>query len=181
MAKMPGGSMLMHHYNQLSSSISGIGYFRNTVRTIFYFTSWIVILLFLSFCSAAPLPPVNITRDGIAIKGYDPVAYFTDAKPVKGDPGYTYTWNGAKWLFANQEHLDLFGKDPEKYAPRYGGYCAYAVSQGTTADIDPDAWNIVDGKLYLNLDKKVQGLWQQDIKGYIEKADHNWPAVLKRR
>ena len=140
-----------------------------------------MIILFLSYCSAEPLPPVNKTRDGIAIKGYDPVAYFTDGKPVKGDSRFTYTWNGAKWLFASQEHMDLFGKDPEKYAPRYGGYCAYAVSQGTTADIDPDAWDIIDGKLYLNLDKKVQRIWRQDIKGYIEKADQNWPSVLNKK
>jgi len=171
----------MHLYKQLSSLRNSSGYFRNTTRTIFFIASWVVIILLFSFCTAAPLPPVNMTRDGIAIKGYDPVAYFTDSKPVKGDSHYAYTWNGAKWLFANQEHMDLFGKDPEKYAPRYGGYCAYAVSQGSTADIDPDAWDIIDGKLYLNLDKKVQGIWRQDIKGYIEKADQNWPAVLNKK
>jgi len=171
----------MYQVNKLSSSINSSGCFRIAASKIFCFTAWIVIILFLSFCSAAPLPPVNVTRDGIAIKGYDPVAYFTDGKPVKGDSHYSYTWKGAKWLFASPEHMDLFGKDPEKYAPRYGGYCAYAVSQGSTADIDPDSWDIVEGKLYLNLDKKVQGIWRQDIKGYIEKANQNWPAVLNRK
>lgn len=140
-----------------------------------------VITLSVSSCTSSPLPPVNVTRDGIAIKGYDPVAYFTDGIPVKGESRFEYVWNGAKWRFAGEEHLALFKSDPEKYAPRYGGYCAYAVSQGTTADIDPGSWAIVEGKLYLNLNKDVQGLWEKDIPGYIQKADKNWPAVLNKK
>lgn len=139
--------------------------------------------LLASSCTvpAAPPTPVNVGRDGIAIKGYDPVAYFTKGRPLKGEQRFEYEWNGGKWRFASQEHLDLFKNDPEKYAPRYGGYCAYAVSQGTTADIDPGSWRIVDGKLYLNLNPEVQVLWEQDIPGYIKKADRNWPAVLNRK
>jgi len=140
--------------------------------------SFIFVLLFIS-CSHAK-PPVNSGPDGIAIKGYDPVAYFTIGRPVKGTALYSYEWNGAKWLFLSREHLDLFTADPEMYAPKYGGYCAYAVSQGATADIDPDSWSIVDGRLYLNLNRDVQSLWSGDIKGYIEKADRNWPAVLRK-
>ncbi|MEW6600902.1 MAG: YHS domain-containing (seleno)protein [Nitrospirota bacterium] len=138
----------------------------------------LAVLLLSVSCSEAKAP-VN-AEGGIAIKGYDPVAYFTMGRPVKGVEGFSHEWKGAKWLFSNREHLDLFQADPEKYSPKYGGYCAYAVSQGTTADIDPDSWSIVDGKLYLNLNKDVQKLWSSDMKGYIEKADRNWPSVLSR-
>jgi YHS domain-containing protein len=129
---------------------------------------------------ASAFEPVNKTSDGVAIKGYDPVAYFTDGKPVKGSKSFEYIWMGAKWHFSGSGHRDLFMKDPEKYAPKYGGYCAYAVSQGSTADIDPEAWNIVDGRLYLNLNKKIREKWSKDIPGYIKKADQNWPNILKR-
>jgi YHS domain-containing protein len=124
--------------------------------------------------------PVNTTLLGhTAIHGYDPVAYFTDGKPVKGMPEFAFDWMGAKWLFATAAHRDAFKVGPEKYAPKYGGYCAYAVSQGHVADIDPSAWSIVDGKLYLNYDADVQKKWKADIPGYIMKADKNWPDVVK--
>ncbi|HSC72054.1 MAG TPA: YHS domain-containing (seleno)protein [Candidatus Methylomirabilis sp.] len=123
---------------------------------------------------------INTTLIGKkAIKGYDPVAYFTDGKPVEGKQEFTHEWKGAKWLFATVEHRDQFKAGPEKYAPQYGGYCAYAVAKGKTADIDPKAWKIVNGKLYLNYDQDIQKKWMQDIPGYIEKADKNWPGVLK--
>ncbi len=114
---------------------------------------------------------------GVAIDGYDPVAYFADGKPVEGSSDFEYQWMGATWRFASAADRDQFAADPEKYAPQYGGYCAYAVSQGATADIDPDAWHIEDGKLYLNLSKKVQSIWLKDIPGYIGKADANWPKI----
>ena len=123
---------------------------------------------------------INTTLIGKkAIKGYDPVAYFTDGKPVEGKKEFTYEWKGAKWFFASAEHRDQFKADPDKYAPRYGGYCAYAVAMGKTADIDPKAWKIVDGRLYLNYDQDIQKKWQADIPGFIEKANRNWPGVLK--
>ncbi len=87
---------------------------------------------------------------------------------------------GAKWHFASAENRDLFIRNPEEYAPKYGGYCAFAVSVGTTADIDPEEWNIVAGKLYLNLSKKIRDKWSKDIPGNIKKADENWPNMLKR-
>jgi YHS domain-containing protein len=124
--------------------------------------------------------PVNTTLFGNkAIHGYDPVAYFADGKPVAGREDLEFEWMGAKWRFATAEHREAFKKTPEKYAPQYGGYCAYAVSQGRLVDIDPNAWSIVDGKLYLNYDLNIQKKWQLDVRGYVMKADKNWPGVLK--
>jgi YHS domain-containing protein len=139
-----------------------------------------LLVLFLAGACQKEKSEINMTSGGIAIKGYDPVAYFTEHEPVRGSEQYGYQWKGATWLFVNQAHLDLFKDDPEKYSPKYGGYCAYAVSQDTLADIDPQSWDIVDGKLYLNLNKQVQGLWRKDMPGYIEKADKYWPNVLKK-
>ncbi len=115
---------------------------------------------------------------GKAIKGYDPVAYFTDSKPVEGKSAITHEWMGAKWRFASAANKDAFVKNPEKYAPRYGGYCAWAVSQGYTASIDPDAWKIVDGKLYLNYSKGVQKQWEAGgVEKLIAAANANWPKI----
>lgn len=135
------------------------------------------VVMAFSCVKSSAVEPVNVTKDGVAIKGYDPVAYFLEGRPVPGSQEFEYTWMGAKWRFASAEHRDLFQADPDKYAPMYGGYCAYAVSQGKTADIDPAAWSIIDGKLYLNLNKEVQELWSRDPRGYIEKADKNWPGI----
>ena len=143
---------------------------------------WTTILLSITACqprTARTAGPVNRTPEGIAIKGYDPVAYFLDGRPVQGSDEFTYAWNDAVWKFSSSKHRDLFAGDPEKYAPRYGGYCAFAVSIGRTADIDPASWSIVDGKLYLNLDAKTKKLWEQDIPGNIRKGDANWPRLLK--
>lgn len=123
--------------------------------------------------------PVNTTFTGVAIKGYDPVAYFTAAKPVKGSADYAHEWNGAEWRFASAGNRDLFKAEPEKYAPQFGGYCAWAVSRGYTAGIDPDAWKIVEGRLYLNYSAKVQAQWAEDVSGNIAKARANWPKILK--
>ncbi len=117
-------------------------------------------------------------EDGVAIRGADPVAYFTQGDAVIGSPEFEYEWNGATWRFASAEHRDLFASNPEDYAPQYGGFCAWAVSQGYTAEVDPEAWRIVDGKLYLNYSQKIQERWSRDIPGHIAKADENWPGVL---
>ncbi|MEQ8604525.1 MAG: YHS domain-containing (seleno)protein [Marivibrio sp.] len=114
---------------------------------------------------------------GVAIDGYDPVAYFTQGAPVEGSSAHAFDWNGAEWRFASADHLEMFKADPEKYAPAYGGYCAWAVSQGYTASIDPEAWKIVDGSLYLNYNREIQKRWETDISGFIEAANANWPKI----
>lgn len=114
-----------------------------------------------------------------AVGGYDTVAYHTEGRPVEGSKDHTTQWRGATWRFASEESRAKFEADPERYAPAYGGYCAYAVAQGTTAPGDPEVWKIVDGRLYLNVNEDVARRWKKDIPGYIEKADANWPGVLE--
>jgi YHS domain-containing protein len=123
----------------------------------------------------------NIDRKGVAIKGYDSVAYFTDKMPVKGDARFEYEWSGAKWRFASSKTLEMFRGDPEKYAPRYGGYCAYGTANNYLVKIDPEAWTVYEGRLYLNYSLKVREQWKEDIPGYIEKADANWPNLKDER
>lgn len=129
--------------------------------------------------AAADKDPVFTTRGNLAIRGYDPVAYFTEGKAVKGDKDFTLGWQGADWRFESAENRDIFSEDPEKYAPQYGGYCAWAVSRNYTAPTDPDAFTLVDGKLYLNYNKRVMRQWLEDRDANIESADKNWPTVLK--
>ena len=117
---------------------------------------------------------------GLAIKGYDPVAYHIKGQPQLVSSKYEVIWKDAKWRFASAEHRKLFESDPEKYAPRYGGYCAWAVSQGYTASVDPEnAWSIYQNQLYLNYSVAVKERWEKDIPGHVEKADANWPGVLE--
>jgi YHS domain-containing protein len=130
--------------------------------------------------SAAQDPIYTGTFSNLAVGGYDPVAYFTDGRPVEGDARYRYDWQGATWRFAKPENLERFKAEPARYAPQYGGYCAWAVSQGYTASADPQAWRIVDGKLYLNYSLDVQRRWQDDIPGNIAKGEANWPGVLDK-
>jgi YHS domain-containing protein len=122
----------------------------------------------------------DIDANGVAVKGYDVVAYFEQQQPVKGTPTLSITWSGAIWYFSSEAHRKLFLASPQKYAPQYGGYCAWAVSRGYTASIDPNAWKIVDQKLYLNFSLSVQKQWEQDIPGNIALADKNWPALRRK-
>jgi YHS domain-containing protein len=139
------------------------------------------VLFALVFAGAALAQKAPVYSDSSgAIRGYDPVAYFTQSRPVKGSPQFSHRWNGATWRFASAENRDRFAAAPEKYAPQYGGYCAYGVAGGYAVKIEPDAWSVVDGKLYLNYDRSVQKSWQADVPGYIRKADANWPAVLAK-
>lgn len=123
-------------------------------------------------------PYVVYEENGVAIKGADPVAYFTDAEYVAGSTEFTHTWEGVTWQFASAENRDRFVSNPEQYAPQYGGFCAWAVSQDYIAPIDPEAWTVVDDKLYLNFNDNIQERWREDVPGNIAKADENWPDVL---
>ncbi|RZW09073.1 MAG: YHS domain protein [Rhodobacteraceae bacterium] len=125
----------------------------------------------------AASPPV-FASDGVAINGYDPVAYFTEGQPVPGDAGITIDWEGAALRFASAENKAMFEAEPGKFAPQFGGYCAYAVSKGATAPTDPEAWTVHNGLLYLNFSTDVRSIWRQDIDGNIAKANENWPGVL---
>jgi YHS domain-containing protein len=115
-----------------------------------------------------------------AVGGYDPVAYFTEGRPVEGRRDITLVWKGATWRFATKENREAFKAKPEAYAPQYGGHCAWAVSEGYTAKGDPQYWKIVGGKLYLNYNAKVQGDWERDVSGRIVRGDGNWPSVLRK-
>lgn len=114
-----------------------------------------------------------------AVSGYDTVAYFSENKPVKGKKKYTYKYMDANWYFKNQENLDMFKANPTKYAPQYGGYCAWSVSEGNNASGDPKQWTIVNDKLYLNYDQEIKERWLENRDAFIIDADKNWPAVLK--
>jgi len=131
------------------------------------------------FAGSGPVNPVNANGDGVAIKGYDPVAYFTQSQPVKGDARFAQSWMGATWWFSSAENQDAFAKSPEQYAPQFGGYCSWAVSRNYTATIDPAAWRIIDGKLYLNYSKDVQKMWEKYVSKRIEDANKNWPSLHK--
>ena len=143
-------------------------------KLIFFF---FVILILPA--TAQALDPVFKDRRGLAIRGYDPVAYFQRGKPVKGKKQITHEWMGAIWRFENIKNQRAFIKNPRSYAPQYGGYCAWAVAQGYTASIDPKAWNIHRGKLYLNFSRSIQRTWEGDKEGHIQNADQNWPRLLQ--
>jgi YHS domain-containing protein len=109
-----------------------------------------------------------------AIKGYDTVAYFTEGKAIKGTGDLTFPWHGMKWFFQSRENRDLFASSPEKYAPQYDGWCAWAMTKARKAVTDPEIWKIVDGKLYLNCSPAAYEKWSSDIPGNIKKADEFW-------
>ena len=140
-------------------------------------------LLLLALAAAClPLPtlaagPANLDARGVAIHGHDPVAYFTEGRAVMGRAEHRATVGAATYWFASAANQQAFVADPAKYEPQYGGYCAYGVAQGAKPDIDPAAFRIVDGKLYLNLSPAVQKRWQADIPGFIDRANQNWPAL----
>ncbi|MEN9202277.1 MAG: YHS domain-containing (seleno)protein [Thermostichus sp. DG_1_6_bins_120] len=115
--------------------------------------------------------------DGLAIRGYDPVAYFIDAQPVQGSAAHEWGWGGVTWRFANADNLERFRNNPERFAPQYGGFCAWAVAHNYLYPVDPFAWRIVESKLYLNANRRVQRNWERDIPELIKKADLNWPKL----
>jgi len=145
-------------------------------------------LLLASAATAFAAEPINTLEksglfgydpSGVAIRGHDTVAYFTDGEPRDGSDEFTTQWQGATWRFASREHLDLFEAEPEKYAPQYGGYCAYGIAaQDALVKIEPDLWTIVDGKLYLNYNDDIQEKWEKDIPGFIVTADEKFEKLL---
>ncbi len=156
----------------MSFKIENIGRFTLAVAVV------VSLVLFVRPAAAA-VDPVNKNIFGTALKGYDPVAYFKEGRAVKGKDEFRSDWMGAKWYFASAANRDDFAKNPEKFAPQFGGYCAWAVGHGYTANIDPQAWKIVDGKLYLNYNKDVQKMWEQDVPGWIKRGNENWPRLKK--
>lgn len=122
----------------------------------------------------------NVDSSGLALQGYDPVAYFTEQKPVPGKAEFVARHDGATYRFASAANRDAFIAAPAKYAPQYGGWCAYGVAGGYKAPVDPEAWTVADGKLYLNYNRVVRWRWASDIPGYVRKADAQWPAIQKK-
>src|SRR5262245_28675260 len=119
----------------------------------------------------------DYTRNTPGLAGYDPVAYFTDGKPMRGSGNHVTVQDGVTYAFASEEHKKMFEANPQKYLPAYGGYCAYGVAAGKKFVVDPEAWKIVDGRLYLIMDKDIQKTWEKDIPGHIKKAEANWSKI----
>ena len=119
----------------------------------------------------------HFVADGYGVSGYDPVAYHTDGQPTVGNSVYTVSHEGVTYRFASADNKNAFQANPDKYAPEYGGFCAFGTAMGRKFPGDPNAWRIVDGKLYLNLNKDVQAQWVKDVPGFIRGADHNWPII----
>lgn len=128
---------------------------------------------------AAAQHRVNDNGTGAAIGGYDVVAYFTDQRAVVGSSDHSFTHEGVVYRFATEEHLELFRAHPARYLPQYGGFCAYAASQGRLVRVDPEAWRIVAGRLYLNYSREIQVQWEADRARYIREADERWPALSR--
>lgn len=145
----------------------------------------LVAILALPGVAAAPAmadKPVNTlgSADGVAIRGYDPVAYFRQGGPRQGLPEHAARHDGATWYFASAANRALFLADPERYKPAYGGFCAYGTSRGYLVKIEPEAWSIVEGRLYLNYDLDVRATWSKDTKTYLARSERNWKHLTAR-
>lgn len=140
---------------------------------------WVILLFIfgLSTPTLADIAKVNVDGSGVAIKGYDPVAYFEMSKPVKGSSDFKAVHDGATYYFASKRHLDLFQAGPKKYLPEYGGYCSFGMRYGQTSEVDPAAWSIVDGKLYLQYSQGTQAVWRKKPKEYITIANQLWKKL----
>jgi YHS domain-containing protein len=143
-----------------------------------HYFRWIGCVLGLMWGVAMAEPAVFLDNSGYALSGHDPVAYFTDKKPAKGNEKFTENYQGAKYAFASEKNRDTFKADPAKYVPQYGGYCAYAAALGKKADGDPSQWAVVDGKLYINYNAAISQRWQAKQAEFIQQADAKW-AQLK--
>ena len=145
------------------------------IHKLFFF---FVGTMLLMNSAMAGSPVVNPEGDA-AVQGYDVMAYWNKGEPEKGNPEISFEYDGASWHFVSVENRDKFAAEPEKYAPQYGGYCAYAAAKGSVVSIDVNAWSIHDDKLYLNYNRAVSAIWSLDKAGYIVKADANWPKILE--
>lgn len=124
---------------------------------------------------------ISTSAGNIAIKGYDTVAYFADKGAVKGDPKFEFVWNGAKWFFANSENLEKFKANPEQFAPQFGGHCSFSISKGNMAEGDPEAWKMVDGKLYLNNNQEAKKMWEAEQEKRIQDGEKNWEELKSKK
>lgn len=149
-----------------------------TIRKLVRFT--LLVFLGLGLSGDLHAQAQNLDKSGLAVQGYDPVAFFTEKKPVKGDPTITSKINGATYQFANAANKAAFDKQPAKYEPQFGGYCAYGVSKGSLVKIEVDAFQIVDGRLLLQYDKGVRDQFNQDAAGNLKTADAKWPTLSKK-
>jgi YHS domain-containing protein len=140
----------------------------------------ILTLLLLSVTAQAQKRLVNTDKQGLALKGHDPVAFFTQGRPVAGDYRYESSYNGTRYRFASAENKKLFDTDPARYVPQFGGFCAYGVSRGYAVDVELDAFQIVDGRLLMQYDKSVRDRFNQDTEGNLKRADANWPKVVEK-
>jgi YHS domain-containing protein len=140
----------------------------------------IITALALSGAAHAEKTLINKDKTGLALQGYDPVAYFTDGKPVKGDAKFTASYRGATYRFASDEHKKMFEADPAKYEPQFGGYCGYAASINKISPISPHFWQVLDGRLVLQHNNKALTLWNKDVPGNLKKADENWPGLVEK-
>lgn len=141
---------------------------------------WMSLAPVLTLAQGVPAAAVNVDAQGVALHGHDAVAYFTEGRAVPGVAAFEHIWSGARWRFATAANRDRFAKAPAQFAPQFGGYCAWAVSNNYTADIDPAAFSVVDGRLYLNYSTWVQARWRLDRDANIAKGQHNWPALLAK-
>ncbi|MBI2800452.1 MAG: YHS domain protein [Gammaproteobacteria bacterium] len=146
----------------------------------------LIVVMFIAGCAATPgkvtqtkpVTPIDAPV-ALALDGYDPVAYFIIGKPVEGSPQYVHIWRGAKWQFSSEANRAAFINEPKRYAPQYGGYCAYATAHGFTARGDPNQWAIVNNKLYVNNNAFAMSLWDKNRPGHIDAGDVNWPLIPK--
>jgi YHS domain-containing protein len=151
-----------------------------TCRAALFQAAAVILLLTGAVQAAGNTHHVNVDAEGFLIEQYDPVAYFTDGKPIRGKPEIYVEYEGAKYAFASEDHRQRFLADPDKYVPQYGGYCAYGVAQGGKSDVDPEVWEIVDGRLYLMLSHGTMSVWQKKKQDYIEIADKAWQSIIRR-
>ena len=151
------------------------------VRRVESAASPLILFLLLAGSVNAGVPgstsPINVDVQGLGLRGYDPVAYFEDRKPIRGVENLSASYGGARYLFASESHRKLFLKNPKKYVPEYGGFCAVGASFGEKVDVDPETGKVVNGKLYLNNGPKALGIFEHDTRGTISRANQNWPTV----